>query len=345
MRSHLVCLALVASVGCRLELGPPRGPAACEGDEPATPRGKVMIYTSMYRQVIDALRPLLASRLPEVEVEWLQAGSEKIATRLDAELAAGAPGADLVLTSDPLWYLRLAEEGRLSPFAAIPALSLPRTLLDPAGRFVTARLSTMVLAYDTRALTREAAPPSFAALLEPRFRGRLTMADPLGSGTAFTTLLLLAHVHGLELIDGLRGQNIVAAGGNTAAINRLETGEHAVAIALLENVLEAQRRGAPIDFVIPAEGAVPIPGPLALLRGGPNPGAAKAVYALLLTPEAQGAIVAAGMHSPLEALPPPPGAPPLSALLESPHRPTPARLAAAAAKRDEVKRRFLGGEP
>ena len=319
-RPAILSLAGLLALGaCRVEVGPPGGQRTAEACGEA-PSGSVLIYSSMYRQVIDAITPVLAARLPEVKVQWLQGGSEKLATRLDAELAAGAPRADLVLTSDPLWYERLAREGHLLPHAALPALSLPRELVHPGGAYVTSRLSTMVLAWNTRAVAPGDAPRRFEDLLEPRWRGRVTMADPLGSGTAFTALAFLDAAASSPLIPRLREAKVIASGGNTAAVSRLEAGEHALGLVLLENVLEAQARGAPLAFAVPEEGAILIPGPVAILAKTRNPGAARAVYDLLLSAEVQALIVAGGMHSPFEAVPPPPGTPPLSALLETRHR-------------------------
>src|SRR5687768_11651534 len=209
---------------CRVEIGPPeRRTENTEGAE--KPSGKITIYTSMYRPVIEELEPLLHRALPEVQVEWLQAGSEKIATRLDAELAAGAPRADLVMTSDPLWYERLWREGHLLPHASLRALAMPRELVHPEGAFVTSRISTMVVAFNERSLEAEDAPRTFAELFTERWAGRVTAPDPLGSGTAFTTLAFLIEREP-QIVEKMKAARTIASGGNSTAITRLESGEH-----------------------------------------------------------------------------------------------------------------------
>lgn len=309
------------AVGCRVEVGAPGPKVGGEGP----PQGKVTIYTSMYREVIDAVDPQIEAALPGIQVEWLQAGSEKIATRLDAELEAGATPCDLVLTSDPLWYERLARAGHLLPYASLRALALDRRFVRADGAYVTSRLSTMVIAYDTRKVAADEAPRSFAALFGPTWRGRVTSADPLGSGTTYTSLALLLDHHP-ELLAQLRAAQVVASGGNSSAITRLESGEQVVAMVLLENVLEAQARGASIGLVVPEDGVVVVPGPIALLRLGPNHAAAQRVYDQLLSPEVQAELVKGRLHSPYETSPAPPGAPPLSVLLASPYQVTPTFL-------------------
>lgn len=307
--------ALLVLAACRIEVG---APSTARSDvETDVPSGSVTIYTSMYRDVIDDLKPVLEAALPSVEVEWLQGGSEKLATRLDTELRAGTPRADLVLTSDPLWYRRLAKEGHLRPYASIRALAMPRALVDPKGAFVTSRISTMVLAYNSLHVTADEAPRTFEALFTTRYAGRVTTPDPLASGTAFTTLAFLVHTYGDELVDRMKAVDTIASGGNSSTLTRLESGEHHVGFVLLENVLAAKKRGSPVEWRLPEEGAVLVPGPIALLAKGPNPAAARAVYDVLLSADAQSAIVAGLMHAPFADIAPPAGAPPLEELLET----------------------------
>ena len=186
-RSRLLISILAGLVvcSCRVEVGAPGGQAAQISDQPS---GTVLIYSSMYRHVIDQVSEVLKKELPEVEVKWLQGGSEKIATRLDAELTAGAPRADLVMISDPLWYQRHKRAGDFAPHASVGALSMPRTLVDRDGIFTTTRISTMVIAYNEKLVAAEDVPRRIPDLFAERWRGKVTTPDPLGSGTTFTTL-------------------------------------------------------------------------------------------------------------------------------------------------------------
>lgn len=305
-----------------------------------------MIYTSMYRQVIDMVAPVLKAKVPSVEVEWLQAGSEKIATRLDAELAAGAPKADLVLTSDPFWYERLDREGHLLAYASVRALAIPRELVDRDGAYVTSRISTMVIAYNTRLVKEAEAPQSFEELFSERWKGKVTIPDPLGSGTAYTTLAFLADVNGLEIVDRMKAVDTIASGGGAATMTRIESGEHQVGFVLLENVLQARRNGSPVGFVVPREGAVLIPGPVAILKKSQNAVAARAVYDALLSDEVQAVIVKGDLHSPFEWIAAPEGTPVLEKLRVGEFQWTGGFVERAIGRTEELRRKFsavMGG--
>jgi iron(III) transport system substrate-binding protein len=260
---------------------------------------------------------VLARRLeataPGTRVEWFQSGSEKVAQRLDAELAAGGSPCDLLLTSDPAYYRRLDEEGRLVPYVSPAALRQPRRLVDPDGAFAAARLSTMVIGVSPKYAGPR--PRAFADLASPGIRA--TLGDPLSSGTTLTAVGVLAARLGWDWFRALAAKGTVAAGGGGAVMQRLESGEADAGIVLLENVLLARARGSKVEAVIPSDGAIVIPGPIALLAHARRSEAARAVYDALLSPEVQRAIVALGkMHSPDPASPPPDGAPTLEALFD-----------------------------
>jgi len=297
---------LLALNACRIELGPPAGPIV----ETASPTGEIWIYTSLYQPVIDAIDPALRAALPGVVPRWFQSGSEKVAQRFEAESAAGGSPACLLLTSDPFWFATLAEEGRLRPHLPPNVLQLDRGWVDPEGRWVATRVSLMVIGVAEDVTDR---PASFADLADPRFAKRLSMPDPLASGTAFTWLAFATSGSWTPL-EALRANGIVASGGSAAVAGRIESGERPVGILLLENVLTARRRGAPIDAIFPEDGAIAIPGPAAIPASCANPTAAEAALDWILGDEGQRLMAAGDLYPVVPGGAPPPGAPPLETL-------------------------------
>jgi iron(III) transport system substrate-binding protein len=119
----------------------------------------------------------------------------------------------------------------------------------------------------------------------------------------------------------------MVAGGNAAVLQKVESGEADAGVLLLENALAARARGSAIQVVWPTDGAVVIPGPVALFATTPNPVAAKAVLDVLLSPEGQRLIVEKGdMHAVDPRLGGPRGEPGVDALLERAQPWTPALL-------------------
>ncbi len=308
--------------------------AGCES------KPKVWIYTSLYKEVIAQMEPMVRKALPDVEVQWFQGGSENVAAKLNAELAGGHPQADLVLTSDPFWTLELKKTGHLLAYESPAVTGLPAVWRDPDHAFTMVRIPVMVLGVNPKvaAADRPLGWKDLAA--KSALKGKVSMGSPLESGTSFTTVAALARNQGWDYFDRLRAQEMLAAGGNSSVITRMETGERPVGIVLLENLLKARAKGSPIEILYPEEGAIPVPSPIAILKASKQPEAARRIYDWFFTREAQEAIVAGGMYPVLPGVAEPVGAKPWKELQAKAYDWSTGELARVLGERDSIKTRF-----
>jgi iron(III) transport system substrate-binding protein len=281
---------------CRVELGPPG--ATQTGAKPT-----VWIYTAIYQDQVDQFAAAVAKDLPHVDVQWFQGGSEKIAQRWEAEHSAGGSPACVLATSDPSWYVELADRGLLHPYVSPRALELPRAWVTP--HYAPHRIDLMVLG----APPDGEAPASFKALADPMWKGRFSSGDPFSSGTAFTTVSAWDQLYGQPFLEALDANGWLMAGGNSAVLGRVESQEKPFGVVLLNNLL--QRPGA-TRIVYPEDGAVPVPGSLAIPTDCRAQEAAEEVVDWLMGPAAQALVVKNGMHSPFPGAPAPEGTPALA---------------------------------
>lgn len=315
--------------------------AACSSNQPSRPT--VTVYTSIYEHVIAGLEPVLRETFPDIDVRFFQRGSEDVAARLNSEIAAGKVGADLVMTSDPFWYEELKEAGHFLEYRSPRAVNIPPALNDPDATFVTVRVPVMVLAVNSNRVPPDQRPRSFRQLTDPAWAKRLTMGDPNRSGSFFTAVAALSKKYGWEYFEALRKNEIVAAGGNSAVINRVVTGEKDAGIVLLENLLQARQQNAkaPIEIVYPEDGGILVPSPIAILKTTAAPDAAKRLYDFFLSDTGQNALVGGWMYSPFEHIAPPPGARPWKDVFSTTLLPwTFDYLRETTKSREEIKRRF-----
>ncbi len=310
MDARPIIVLSLSLVACRIESVSPQAQETTAATE--SPSGDVWIYTSMYRTVVDTLDPVIKQQLPAVTVHWYQAGSEKVLSRLEAELSAGGTQADLIATSDPFLYARFKAEGRWLPYASPNGQRTPRSLVDLDGQFATIRLSTMVLVC-RKGL--EPAPAGFDQLTDPRWKGEVALGDPLTSGTAFTWSVFMEQAYGEEYFAKLRQNGARIAGGNAAVLQKLEGGEAKVGVLLLENALVARAKGSPIEIRWPSDGAVTIPGYAGILKSTRHARAAQAVLDVLLSSAGQAVIVEGDMHAADPRLAGPRGEPGLEAVI------------------------------
>ena len=269
---------------------------------------KIWIYTSVYPEVIEEMKAPLAAAVSGVEIEWYQSGSENVATKLNAELAAGKAKADIIMTSDPFWYFELKKSGKLMTYPSANAKKIPLAFQDPDSAFNCVRLPVMVIGYNSQAFQAEEVPKSWKDFLDPKWKGKLSMPSPLEAGTSLTSVALISKLYGWDFFRDLRKQEILASGGNEAVITRIETRERPVGMVLLENILKAQAKGSPVRPIYPSDGVIPISSPIAIMQDSENPEIAKKIYEWLLTSEAQHAIINSGMYSLMPGVAPPKGA-------------------------------------
>ncbi len=296
------------------------------------------IYTSIYPHVIRRMEAVLAKQFPDTKFRWYQMGSEQIAARLSTELEAGHTPCDLLMTSDPFYYAGLAAAGHLLPYDSPATAAVAAGLKDAGHDYATVRVPLMVIAVNHEHLALDQHPRSFKDLADPRFAGKLSMGDPLKSGTTFTTVAALVREYGWPYIEALRDNDVLPAGGNSATLARLETGERPVAIILLENLLPSLAKHAPITVIYPTDGAIPIPSPVAILRTTNQPALAKRVYDFMYSEAMQDAVVSGFMYSPLPSHAPPSGARPWNELAV--YAWNAERLAWVRRERDAIKKRF-----
>jgi iron(III) transport system substrate-binding protein len=215
------------------------------------------------------------------------------------------------MTSDLFSFEQWAREGHLASLEGTPGLDqIPPDHVRQGSGFVITRFPVMVIAYNKKRIQAGDAPKSFADLLNPRFKGQITTPSPLESGTAMTSMLYLHEKLGLSFFEGLKKNRVLSAGGNGATLSRIQSGERPVGLVLLENILESRRRGVDwVEFVIPQEGALPIPSPLAVFKSTKDLETARRVAGWFLQAEAQNILVQGGVYSPMKGAPTPPGAP------------------------------------
>jgi len=301
---------------------------------------QVWIYTSLYKETISEIKKDLQKDFPDVEIKFYQGGSEIVASKVNAELAAGGTKADLLITSDPFWYLELKNKQLLLPYNSPKAKAVPSHLKDPDHAFACSRIPVMVMAYNSEVLEQKNTPKTWKELLQTQWKDKVSMGSPLESGTNFTTVSFLSETYGWNFFKGLRKLNIISAGGNSSVMTRMETKERPVGIVLLENILKSQQKGSPVKPIYPQDGVIAIPSPIAITKDTKNPELTKKVYDWFFSDKAQNAIVKSGMYSPLPHINPPKNARPWKELSANAMKWSPEVLKTILNKRSLIKKNF-----
>ncbi len=284
--------------------------------------GKVMIYTSMYPFVIDGMDKALEVEFPNVDVEFFYGGTGTIQNKVTGEMDGGTLGCDMMLVADPSYAMELKDGGWLEPIEYEAADKL-RFEYDEEGYWYPVRVSVMVLAHNPELKSAEELPKTNKDFGEnPALKGRISMSNPLTSGTAMAAVAALSDKYGYEYFDGLGANNVMIESGSTA-IAKLETGECDIIQILEESVLQRRKEdGSKISCIYPEDGAIMIPSPVLTIAeersANVNIEACEAITEWLLSDAGQSFIVSGYMHSVIKDFPEIPyDAPDSQALIDS----------------------------
>ena len=309
----LVMFAIAAmAAGCGGDKKPAEQPKAAPAAK--GPSGTLMIYTSIYPDIVELVKPAIAKKFPDLKVSWFQAGSEQVMAKLAGEIEAKKVAADVLLVADPAYYLTLKDKGLLLKYDSPQRKDITGNK-DAEGYWTGVRINAIVMAYNTKKVKPEEAPKTWLELTDPKWKNRIAMANPLLSGTAYVGVGALQQKYGWEYFDKLKANGIKVEAGNTALQNKLVQGEYDVVIILEENILKMADKGEPVKVAYPTDGVAINPSPIAIFSSTQNPDAAKALTDWWLSKEGQEMVVKGWMHSVRDDVASPKGAPTLKSMM------------------------------
>ena len=284
--------------------------------------GKLVIYTSMYQNVIEKMDAALKAEFPNLEPGndgsfFFYRGTSSLITQIYGEMGSGsgALSCDMLLVAEPAFSLELKEKGYLEPIEIENPDELLRFPYDEEGYWYPVRVCNMVLAYnpllvDSWAEKGITIPHTFKDFAgDPALKGYISMGDPMKSGTTFAAVasLIQDNHYGEAFLDGLAANEVMLESGSTP-IAKLQTGECAAIMILEESILkaldDAEKAGNPISnlaCIYPEDGVVLIPSTVMVVSEehslNVNIEACEAVEKWLLSEEGQKLIMEGFMHS------------------------------------------------
>ena len=275
------------------------------------------IYTSLYKDTINELMPSLKKEFPGVSFKFFQAGSEEIATKVNAEMMSGNVQADVMISSDRFWYEELEQAKKLLKYQSEKSKLVPESLKSKNGFYSTLSLPVMVLCYNADLISEDLVPKKFKDLQDQKYKNLFTTGDPLSSGTNFTTMAMLQFHYGWDYFKKLKNNNTIGQGGNSSVLRRIQNGERPIGWVLLENVLRFQDKDKRLKVIFPKDGVVTNNNIIAISNETKNPDLAKKFVDFMYGKVGQDQMIKSFMYSPLPGHEPPRGAPKFSYILKN----------------------------
>ncbi|HEY7714851.1 MAG TPA: ABC transporter substrate-binding protein [Candidatus Binatia bacterium] len=247
---------------------------------------RVLLYTSVPQELATQFANAFMKKRPDIKVEIYRAGSTEVGAKIAAEREVGGIRADLLWLADAPVYYDLRKRGELYSYISPQAKAIPADLKDPKGLFTAGRLINMIIAVNTQVLPLKDAPKSWKEF--PDAGKKAVMGNPLYSGSNFVTVAAFVKRDGdWSWFEKARAKGVAIVRGNSDAAAALAGKEFGIAMTLDYIVAGLIKKGAPLAIVWPADGAISVPSPIAIIKGTKNPNGSKAFVDYVLSKEGQ----------------------------------------------------------
>ncbi len=234
------------------------------------------------------------ARHPEIDVRWLDMGSQEVYDRIRSEKSN--PQADIWYGGPNTIFARGAREDLLAPFRPGWAAALAPESRGPRDMYFGLYRTPAVIVYNSGAISASEAPRDWDDLLDPRWKKKILIRYPLASGTmrAFFGMILARSVEetgssdrGFEWLKKLDAQTKNYEMNASLLVEKIARREGLITVWDLPDVLLEMRHSVDLAYVFPKSGTPVIDDAAGLVHGARHDAAARAFLEWLGSPEAE----------------------------------------------------------
>jgi iron(III) transport system substrate-binding protein len=253
----------------------------------AKKEGKVVWYTSTPIKQAQQIANLFESKTG-IKVELFRSGGSAILRRFNQEADAGKVATDVLTHSDPAAAAQMAAKGLFLPFKPEGYEQVSDVAKDAKGLWTAQRLNVMTIYLRADKVAPADRPQKWSDLLDPKYKGKMVMTDPSFTSLQVSVVGTFSKQRGWGFYEGLRKNDVMIVRGNQQVSDMIKKGERLIAVGALDSYAAADRKaGHDIATLYPSDGVFVIPSPTSVVKGSPNPNAAKAFAAFNLSKEVQ----------------------------------------------------------
>lgn len=250
--------------------------AACAPDDGRT---VLTVYSPHGKEMLDAFEARFEQMHPGVDVQTVDMGSQEVLDRLRSEKAN--PQADVWWGAPAPTFEDAARQGLLEKWTPSWAGALPAEARDPEGFWYGTYLTPEVIAYNTEAVPPSEVPQDWDDVLDPKWKGKVLIRDPMASGTMRTIFGMVVHrslrqtgdtAQGFQWLRRLDANTKEYVLNPTLLYQKLARREGVVTLWDMPDIETLKAKTSfPIDYVIPKSGTPLLVDAVAVVKGTENP--------------------------------------------------------------------------
>ena len=262
----------------------------CSSDK----RTVLIVYSPHGKELLEYLEKGFEKAHPDIDVQWVDMGSQEVLDRVRAE--KDNPQADVWFGAPAEAFDRATREGLLEPYIPTWANSVSVEAREKGDHWYGTYLTPEVIAYNTQAVSLADAPKDWDNVLDPKWKGKLLIRDPIASGTMraiFGAIIARSVARtgspaaGYEWLMKLDANTREYVLNPTILYQKLGRQEGVITLWDMPDIATLkQRTGIPVGYVIPSSGTPVLVDGIAVVKGTKHPKEARLYYEFVTTPEA-----------------------------------------------------------
>src|SRR6185312_14084179 len=273
VRAARRCVARIAGASLAAML---LGLAACQRGPHRT---VLTVYSPHGSDLLGFYEKEFEAAHPDVDVQSVDMGSQDIIDRLRSEKAN--PQADIWFGAPEEIFERAGREGLLSPYRPTWAGAVPADSHDPTDLWYGTYLTPEVIGYNSQAVSDSAAPKDWDDVLDPKWKGKVLIRDPIASGSmrAIFGGIILRSIRetgspnrGYDWLKRLDAQTKEYTLNPTILYQKLGRQEGLITLFDMPDLaMLRDRYHIPVKYTIPTSGTPLLVDAIAIVKGAKQP--------------------------------------------------------------------------
>ncbi len=218
--------------------------------ETKAPSNSLVIWSATSAELTQAMANAFMKSHQKIKVSIISSGTGELITRLKAEQPN--PSGDIALGMGQEAFV-----GNYNLFDSYTVKSddIPPLLKDTKNhpKYYGMSMPIQAIMVNTDLLTPSEYPKSWKDLANPKYKGKIVMANPSMSGSAYSQIYQMYELYGFDFIKKLV-PNVVWVTSSKIVPNSVVRGEYAIGVTGDYNVAKKLSEGAHVAVSYPSEG-------------------------------------------------------------------------------------------
>lgn len=249
----------------------------------AAQQGNLVVWVAASQEEGQNLVQAFSKHYPNINVDMIRAGSGELLTRLMAEQPN--PNGDIIVG-----IAKEAFEGNIELFTAYKTKNdseIPVGLKDESEvpKYYGFSMPLQAFMINTTVLAPEDYPKTWKDLALPKYKGKIILANPALSGSAYSQVFQMYTLYGFDFIKEVV-PNVTFVTSSSMVPESVARGEYAIGVTGEYNIASHIEDGTPVIAIYPEDGTGARFDATGIIKNGPNLENAKLFMDFMTTKEA-----------------------------------------------------------